>query len=249
MPPIGGRSSPSFAKRSADMSARFWLGAAAAVALAAGAGALPAAPRVDWTGNVVATPEGGFRFGNPAARIKVVEYGSLSCDHCANFALRDLPKLVQNHVKAGKVSFEFRNYVRDPYDLTAALLSRCTVPGRFFPATDSYFASQQQWLARAAALTEAQIGQINAVPKEQRFATIASLVGLDAVAVKTGLTPAKAKACLTDPKGVERLVEMRRVADTEYQVPGTPSFVINGVRAEGVHSWTALEPLLGQPAG
>lgn len=231
------------------MGARFWLGAATAVALAGVAGALPAAPKADWSGNVVATPEGGYRFGNPAAKLKVVEYGSLSCDHCANFALRDLPKLVQNHVKTGKVSFEFRNYVRDPYDLTAALLSRCTVPDRFFPATDSYFASQPQWLARAAALTEADIGKINAAPKEQRFATIASMVGLDAVAAKTGLSPTKAKACLTDPKGVERLVEMRRVADTEYQVPGTPSFVINGVRAEGVHSWSGLEPLLGPPAG
>ena len=230
------------------MGARFWLGAAAAVALTGGAGILPAAPKADWTANVVATPEGGYRFGNPAAKLKLVEYGSLSCNHCANFALKDLPKLVQNHVKSGKVSFEFRNYVRDPYDLTAALLSRCTVPGRYFKTTDSYFAAQPQWLARASALTEAEIGKIKAAPESQRFATIASLVGLDAVAVKTGLTPAKAKACLTDPKGIERLLEIRRAADSQYQIVGTPSFVINGVRADGVYGWAALEPLLGQPA-
>ncbi|HEX2762279.1 MAG TPA: thioredoxin domain-containing protein, partial [Allosphingosinicella sp.] len=40
----------------------------------------------DWTRTVVATPEGGFRMGNPAARVKLVEYGSLTCGHCAAFS-------------------------------------------------------------------------------------------------------------------------------------------------------------------
>ena len=39
-----------------------------------------------WTDVVKATPEGGMVMGNPAAPIKLVEYGSLSCPHCAKFA-------------------------------------------------------------------------------------------------------------------------------------------------------------------
>ena len=40
----------------------------------------------DWTQTVARTPEGGFRMGNPNAPVKVVEYLSLTCPHCAAFA-------------------------------------------------------------------------------------------------------------------------------------------------------------------
>ena len=64
---------------------------AAAAALAPQAVAAPArkaaAPAaVDWSNRVAATPEGGFMMGNPAAKVKVVEYGSLTCPHCAAFS-------------------------------------------------------------------------------------------------------------------------------------------------------------------
>ncbi|MEA3079375.1 MAG: hypothetical protein QOF05_783, partial [Sphingomonadales bacterium] len=42
-------------------------------------------PKVDWARTVVATPEGGFRMGNPSAKVKLVEYGSLACPHCRHF--------------------------------------------------------------------------------------------------------------------------------------------------------------------
>ena len=61
---------------------------AASGAPAARTAAVPhAAPAaVDWVDHVVATPDGGFLMGNPAARVKVVEYGSRTCPHCARFA-------------------------------------------------------------------------------------------------------------------------------------------------------------------
>ena len=38
-----------------------------------------AAAQRDWTKAVEATPDGGFRIGNPNAPIKLVEYASLTC--------------------------------------------------------------------------------------------------------------------------------------------------------------------------
>ena len=65
----------------------------AAAAMALPAAAAPAqrragAARLD--PEVVATPEGGFRMGNPDARVKLVEYLSLTCPHCADFARQGL---------------------------------------------------------------------------------------------------------------------------------------------------------------
>ena len=39
----------------------------------------------DWSEMVSETPEGGFVMGNPNAPVKLVEYGSMTCPHCAEF--------------------------------------------------------------------------------------------------------------------------------------------------------------------
>ena len=45
--------------------------------------AVPPPKGGDWTTVVSATPEGGFVMGNPNAKVKLVEYGSMTCPHCA----------------------------------------------------------------------------------------------------------------------------------------------------------------------
>jgi len=50
----------------------------------AGAGAI----KGGWVENVTATADGGFRIGNPNAKVKLVEYASLTCSHCADFAAK-----------------------------------------------------------------------------------------------------------------------------------------------------------------
>ena len=39
-----------------------------------------------WTEIVSETPEGGYRMGNPDAPVKLVEYASITCPHCGEFA-------------------------------------------------------------------------------------------------------------------------------------------------------------------
>ena len=103
--------------------------AGAVVALAALAlfGSAPGgariAPAVNWTRTVVATPEGGFRMGNPNAKVKLVEYGSLACPHCRHFEQTGYKPLVQTYVRTGRVSYEFRNLLLNAPDLAVSLLT------------------------------------------------------------------------------------------------------------------------------
>ncbi|HYJ51748.1 MAG TPA: thioredoxin domain-containing protein, partial [Allosphingosinicella sp.] len=60
--------------------------------------------RRDWLLTAARTPEGGFRIGNPNAEVKVVEYLSTTCPHCAEFAHEGGPRLFQQHVRNGHVS-------------------------------------------------------------------------------------------------------------------------------------------------
>ncbi|HEX8256547.1 MAG TPA: thioredoxin domain-containing protein [Allosphingosinicella sp.] len=231
---------------------RFLLPAVAAAALVplgmVPAPGLGAQAQRNWTNVVAETPEGGFRLGNPAAPIKLVEYGSFTCNHCARFAGEGVPQLIGKYVKSGRVSFEYRTFVRDPADFSAALLARCAGPAAFFPLSHDYFASQSQWIGRYQAMTDEQKKAIDALPMERKLGRFAAVGGLNAIAAKAGVPAAKAAICLADADAMRKLIEMRRVASETHKVEGTPSFLINGKLVEA-HDWGALEPLLAGPGG
>lgn len=202
----------------------------------------------DWTQSVVQTLEGGFMMGNPAAIVKVVEFGSLGCPACAGFA-EDGAQPLREHVRSGRVSFEFRNHVLSPPDLAASLLSRCGGPATYFRLNEAFLSAQPQWFARLEAAPDARLEAIAKLPLAQQMAPLAAIAGFDAIAAKAGIGPAQAKKCLTDAKAVDRLIEMRQAAETRFMVTGTPTFFINGRRANHVHAWSELAPLIKASGG
>ena len=206
-----------------------------------------AVAQADWARTVVATPEGGFRMGNPAAKVKLVEYGSLTCGHCAAFAREGMSSLVGRYVKSGKVSYEYRNFVLNGLDVAATLVARCGGPARFFPVADKFYATQPQWMGRVSALTAAQKAQLSALPDNQRLARLAEMVGLTGLAAQHGIGPAQSKRCLADPAALDGLGKMAEAASAKG-VAGTPTFFLNGANI-GTHSWATLEPILRESAG
>jgi protein-disulfide isomerase len=220
---------------------------AAAGPVAQAAPARRAAAQVDWSRTVVATPEGGFRMGNPNARVKLVEYGSLTCGHCAAFAREGVGPLVGTYVKSGKVSYEYRNYILNGLDVAASLVARCGGAARFFPVADKLYATQPQWMGRVSALTAAQKAQLNALPENQRLGRLAETVGLTGLAAQHGIVLAQARRCLADPAALERLGKMSEAASAQG-VGGTPTFFLNGANI-GTQNWATLEPILRESAG
>ena len=139
--------------------------AAAALALPASASLAQrgrAAAARDWTQVAARTPEGGFRIGNPNAQVKLVEYLSLTCPHCAAFSHEAGQRLFFHHVRGGRVSVEYRNYYLDGLDIAAALLTRCASPEDYFDITHAILGSQRQWMTRVNSLTPAQRAELAA---------------------------------------------------------------------------------------
>lgn len=206
---------------------------------------------VDWTKTVAATPEGGFRIGNPAARVKLVEYGSLTCPHCRAFHQEAFAGLKADYVRGGRVSYEYRSLVLNGPDFAAVLLARCDGAAPFFARVDMFYQTQPEWLAGASRLTEADRDALAAMPQEQVFAFIAAKSGLDAFVATRGIAPARAKQCLTDRAAIDRVTAMRGAAG-ERGVNGTPTFFLNGKLAQNgegalarpLLSWADLEPQL-----
>ncbi len=210
---------------------------------------VPPPPGGDWSTMVRPTPEGGFLMGNPNAAVKLIEYGSMTCPHCATFDKEGLQPLIDNYVKKGQVSFEFRNYVRDPLDMAASLIARCGGADRFFPMTRQLFEAQQEWAVKLQSVSPEQYQQITSLPPNQLFGQLAQVAGLQQWAAQRGLPSARANQCLANEQEVNRLVQINSDAVSTFNVPGTPAFVINGELVEGATTWERLEPEIRKALG
>ena len=203
--------------------------------------AIPAPNGGDWTQVVSETPEGGFVMGNPDAPVKLVEYASMTCPHCAAFSGEASEALKNEYVKSGQVSFEFRNFVLNGIDMAATLLARCQGSGPYFQLTEQVFAEQDQWMQAFQNMPPATAERLQTLPPEQQVSALAEAGDLYSFFQMRGLPQAKAQACVSDQQAVEKLVAMGQAA-TQQGVSGTPTFMINGELVEGVATWDQLEP-------
>lgn len=203
----------------------------------------------DWSEVVTVTPAGGHLMGNPDAPVKLIEYGSTTCPHCANFELNGAEPLVENYVKSGRVSWEYRNYVFNVVDMTATLIARCTAPENYFAMQHALFAAQSDWAAKGYeyAQTNQQLGQMK---PEDQFRAIADAAGLKTFAAQRGLSPAAVDKCLAEPGAPDKLVAMTQSAAEDYGATGTPAMIVNGkLQAEVGERWDRLEPILKTALG
>lgn len=208
-----------------------------------------AAPNGDWTKLVKTTPEGGYLMGNPNADVKLIEFGSMTCGHCADFAEGGAKQVIDKYVKSGRVSFEFRNFVRDPLDITVSLITRCAGPDKFFALTDQAFVSQKEFFQTIQASPADQQAQLQQLQGPEAIPVYARLAGLQQWAAQRGVPSAKLQQCLANRAEIDRLVQMN--GDTTTQFPefsGTPGFVINGKLVKG-STWEILEPELRAALG
>jgi protein-disulfide isomerase len=209
----------------------------------------PAAPRSrapvaqrDWSLTAVRTPEGGVRIGNPAAPVKLIEYGSISCPHCAAFSAEAALALRTNYVRTGRVSWEYRPYLIFPTDPGIFMLLNCLPPARVFPAAEQLYATQNDWYERVRALRADQRERLQGLPPLEQAAALVRAAGLDPFFRARGLTAAQVNACLANRAGIDRLTAISRHAN-EIGVQGTPIFFVNG-RSVGTLDWARLEPML-----
>lgn len=210
-------------------------------ALAFSALALATAAAPNWVASVRVQPNGAIVMGKPAAPVRLVEYLSYTCSHCAQFVGEASGPLKASYVAKGLATVEVRNAVRDRYDFTAALLARCGGPAKFFGNNELIFASQATWLGKASAFETANAERIGTLPMNESLKAIAKGVGLDLLMRKRGLSQAQIDSCLADANAQKQIAAMANEAWSIRKINGTPSFLINGNAFAGPGSWAAVE--------
>ncbi|MGI4733163.1 MAG: DsbA family protein [Janthinobacterium lividum] len=205
------------------------------------AGAVAAAPARDWSQAIGRTAAGTVLIGNPAARVKLVEYVSYTCPHCAAFTAASRATLQAQWVRSGSTAVEVRSVAGQPLDLAASMLALCVGP-RYPAFAEAVFTQQPQWFERGADWQQANGARVNLYPVLARLHALADGSGLSDIARTTGgLTPQAVDRCFANEAGLDQIIATSRKAIDEIQ--GTPSFVLNG-KVVGNATWATLEPQL-----
>ena len=170
-----------------------------AVALCAGS-ALAAPPLPD-----------DMSLGNPKAKVKLVEYASLSCTHCAVFNNEVFPAFKKKYIDSGKVHYTLREILTPPAQVAAAgyMTARCAGKDKYFTVVDAVFRGHDEMVktgdARAVLVAAAQAG---------------------------GLSEAQFEACLSDEAALQALNARVSRNAKQGEIAGTPTFVFNGVKVK-----------------
>lgn len=222
---------------------------AAALLLASGAlllgGATKPAPKAVGPRNpttlVSVTPQGGYLRGNPDAPVKLVEFISYTCPHCAHFSIEADGPLALGFIGNGKGSVEVRPYFRNPIDIAATLLATCGQPGKFHGNHGAILRAQEKWLRNPS---QAEISRWSNPDFGTRMRSIAADLGLYPLMEARGYARPELDRCLANKALAEKIANQNQSDSQIYQIRGTPSFLVNGELQEDVHDWAGLRPKL-----
>lgn len=198
--------------------------------------------KTNWNAVVARTAIDSHLLGNPAAPVKLVEYISYTCSHCAHFAEESEAQLRIGFIAPGKGSIEVRSFVRDPVDLTAALLTHCGPAGKFFGNHAAFLRHQTTWMAPLATLTDAQRQRWSNADFATKTRAIASDLGFYSLMEARGYDRPTIDRCLANRPLAERLAQHTKDAAAKDFITATPSFLLGGVPLSGTFSWATLKP-------
>lgn len=145
-----------------------------------------------------------YALGNPDAPVKVTEYASLSCSHCAEFHKNTFPQVKKELIDTGKVYFQFEHFPLNAPAMDGALVAMCMPAARYHQFLSFLFENQAKWAFDA------------------NYQTI-----LKQNAKLLGASEEKLDACLADEKKKQEIVKNMQDASAKHNVQSTPSFVIN----------------------
>ncbi|HVK41781.1 MAG TPA: DsbA family protein [Phenylobacterium sp.] len=164
--------------------------------------------------------------GDPNAKVKMVEYASLTCSHCGTFNNEVFPAFKAKYIDTGKVHYTFKEFLTPPNEVAAAgfLTARCAGKDKYFNVTDAIFHAQQEMFTT---------GDMRGI--------------LLRIAQSSGLTEEQFNACITDEAALKALNDRVEKSIKVDKVTATPTFVMNGKKIkEGDISLAELDAAVAE---
>ena len=153
-----------------------------------------------------------FTIGDTNAPITIIEYASMSCSHCANFHNNTLEKLKIEYIDTGKVKFVFRDFPFNYPALLGSMMMRCIPNDLRYTYMNALYKLQKTWVDRE-----------NSVTKQELYKIMQS----------GGMTKEDFEACISNVDIENEILTCLMLAQKEFNIRSTPSFLINGELIEG----------------
>ena len=166
--------------------------------------------------------------GNIDADVKIIEYRSLTCSHCAEFASNGFEHLKEKYIDTGLISFELRPFPLNALDLNAFKLLYCASKENFYKLDKVLLKNQSKW--------------INTSDQEKVLEN--STAALTKQAALFGVSSDDYQECLDNEEITNFILKSRIDAVKEYEVNSTPSFIINGDLYAGSLSAQKIDEIL-----
>jgi protein-disulfide isomerase len=154
---------------------------------------------------------GDMSLGDPKAKVKVVEYASASCSHCARFNNDVFPAFKKKYIDTGKVHYTLKEFLTPPNQVAAAgfLMARCVGKDKYFTALDAVYHQQEEMF---------RTGDFRGV--------------LLRIAQSMGVTEKQFDACVTDDAAIKALNDRVEKVARDAKITATPTFDVNGKRVK-----------------
>ncbi|MGV8998475.1 MAG: DsbA family protein [Parvibaculaceae bacterium] len=166
-------------------------------------------------------PMGDMSLGDPKAPVRVYEYASLTCSHCAEFNKDTFPAFKKDYIDTGKVYYTLRDFPFDPIATAAYMLAHCSGKDRYFGFVDVLFSTQNDW-----AFVE--------TPME----------ALKRIAKQGGFSDETFDACMKNEAVFDHVKKTAERGAQTFGVRSTPTFFINGEKVEGAIPYAEFEPII-----
>ena len=167
-----------------------------------------------------AGPLGDRAIGNPNAPVTVIEYASLTCPHCRKFHAEVFPRVKSAYIDTGKVRYIVREFPIGRTAGAAAIINRCAPEEMYFFLLDAFLSRQAEW-----------------VTQEVRRDAIYG------VAKSSGMSRETFDKCLSNQTIIEGLTEVKQ-RGRQFGVFGTPTFFVNGKKAQGAVTFDEMKALI-----
>jgi protein-disulfide isomerase len=168
-----------------------------------------------------------FVIGDENAPLTIIEYSSMSCNHCADFHSNTLEKIKKEYVDTGKVKFVFRDFPFNYPALLGSMVLRC-VPGDVrYDYMNALFQLQPSWA----------FGD-NVKTKQELLKIMQS----------GGMTKKEFDNCISNVDLENNILEGVMAAQSELNIKSTPSFLVNGILVEGNKSIKEFRKIIDEIA-
>ncbi len=154
--------------------------------------------------DIIAHVKAPRSLGRDDAPIRVIEFFSMTCSHCASFHVNTFPEIKTRLIDEGLVRFEMRAFPLDGLALRAHAMARTVSSDKYYPLVNMLLEKQTSWTSAT--------DPIEALRKLGRL---------------TGISNAKFDATMRNRPLLESIVQMRQDALRDFDIKATPSFVIN----------------------